>query len=186
MTIATIDWNAAAAMGAILAAVIAIGALIHQIRAAKLTRQIEIIMQLEDRYRSNEFRHIRAAAAKSLIESTNGTLLHAYPNPNIDRLLGFYEFIGLLCSTKVVNDYYIWHAYSTAISYYKVAANTYIQEANKKNKAVYSDFITLFNRMVDIEKRESGHKHEALNPSIEDCILFLSAETIATESGGGM
>jgi len=170
-----IDWNAVIALTGLVTAITAVVALWTTVRSSSTLMQIEMITHLEDRYTADEIVKVRAEAAKILLAPEKPKA----PNSILDRLLIFYEFLGLLKRQKALSDFMIWHSFSTDIFYYTAAAKEYIFESHSWNRAVYADLIKLHETMVKIEKKEAGIHSPELNLSKEDIRVFLESEAKA-------
>ena len=173
------DWSAVAGVGALLAVVVAITALVVELRSARVARQIELITRFDAVYRHSEFQRVRGKAAKVLLQEK----LPANRDSSLDELLGFFEFLGHLKREKVLSDFQIWHLFATQMFYYVTAAQTYIAALNNRNKSVYEDLIRVHRAMIEVEKKEAGAGSPDLALKQEEIRSFLqSEETLLTEN----
>lgn len=170
-----IDWNAMAAVAGLAAALVAVAALVFELRTSRTSIRIGLIMELEREYRSPEFAETRARAAQCLLDAPERIGKDASP----DQVLAFFEFLGLLRRVNALSDFLIWHSFSTHIFYYMAAARSYILAVNASNRSLYCDFLTLHKAMRRIERWEAGAESPELNLKDEDVREFLRTQATA-------
>jgi hypothetical protein len=170
-----IDWNAVTGLTGLIAAIIAILAIFVQVRLSNKLMQIDLITSLENLYNSDEFVKVRVMAANILLSWEAVDKQKSYRV--LDRLLGFYEFLGLLRRVNALPDFLIWHSFSTPLFRHFWAAKEYILSRHAWNKAVYIDLLQLYDHLVEIERREAGPNSPDLNLSQEDIQEFLISES---------
>lgn len=165
------NWEAVAALTGVVAALVAIVALMIEVRLSRKAAQIELARHFDETFRSVEFITIRARASQLLlsgIPDSRQTVL--------DQLFGLFEFLGLLYRERALSDFVIWHLFATHIRHYVGAAKSYVEALNHQNPSVYQELLRLHKVLQRVERREGGANSPDLDPTPDAIRHFLKSE----------
>jgi hypothetical protein len=131
----------------ILAVVVSVFALISSLRHQRFAMGVDILAKLDDAYGSDEMRAVRARAASQLV----GKNLER--DPDVDRLLDFFEHIGLVQRRGAVDLELVWHAFYSPITFYCDVTTEYRSRARLEDPAHWEDIERLASRMYKYQRR---------------------------------
>ncbi len=163
----TIDYNAIATWTALVTALVAIVGLWTQYRQSSFALSVDLIIKLDERFKSEKMIKIRKAAAESILNKTNS---------NVDDVLEFFELIGLLIRRGALDEKMVWHTFLTWIDGYWHSTNGYITAERKKDPTLWKDFSYLHKRVSDVQNRERGNSDSEIIPLEDSLDDFLKDE----------
>ena len=141
-----------------------------QIHRSRFSLSVELTLKLEDKFNSQSFRKVRAAAAKSI---KSGKYHEA------EDLFDFFETIGLLVRRKALNKEMVWHTFFHWVHGYWLMSSAYISDMRKANPSTYRDFALLNQQLYDLEKRENISGDSELTWSPNELKQFMLDESKA-------
>src|SRR6266481_2474700 len=111
--------------------IVTITAITYQVRVTARSRSAETLMHLDDVWRSEELRRIRAAAAATLLDKreTGKTAQQLYESnqSDVDEVLDFLETVAFLCARKVLDRELVWNMFYWLMENYWNACADYVQ-----------------------------------------------------------
>ncbi|MGO9455147.1 MAG: hypothetical protein ACLQDV_29490 [Candidatus Binataceae bacterium] len=106
-------------------------AIVYQVRETARSRSAETLMHLDDVWRSERVRKIRAAAAATLIDmrTTGKTARQLYESDqsDVDEVLDYLETVAFLCARKVLDRNLVWNMFYWPMEHYWIACAEYIK-----------------------------------------------------------
>jgi hypothetical protein len=162
-----VEWNAVAAVGGLVAAVIALVALIVQSRQTGFALGVDLLLKLDERFESAAMLECRRHAARGLLEGR--------PKDAAD-VLNFFELVGLLLRRKAIAELMVWHDLSYWVINYYEATSEYIAQCRRQDANVWSEVAWLYRQMTDMERRHCGVGHLGLRGTRQE---FLEREASA-------
>jgi hypothetical protein len=115
----------------------------------KLSLGIDIIAKLDANFNSTDFRKMRLDAAQSLL---NGIKIE-----NAEDVFDFFETLGLLVRLGALNDEVVHNFFFHWINLYWVAGKDYISSKQQDTKAVWQDFESLYQKIIEVEKEKDSN-----------------------------
>lgn len=161
------NYNLVIALTSITAAVIAIVALISEIKRSRFALGVDSILRLDEYFNTERMIKLRKEAACAILDKTYR---------NVEDLLDFFETIGLLVKEGALNKKMVWHLFSPWVVNYYQAASEHIKEVRRDDKTVCSNMIYLYNELLKIEKHERRCGESDLIISAESLETFLKDE----------
>ncbi len=152
----------------LLAVLVAIISLIVQSRRSKFSLNVDLLLKLDDRFNSEQFKALRKAAAQSI---KAGTFEDA------EEIIDFFEMIGLLVRRRALDVELVWHSFFHWIHHYAFALEHYIALAREKDPTIWEDFVLLREKVVAIEKRKRKCSDTALQVNKTDLEQFVRNES---------
>jgi hypothetical protein len=179
-----IDWSAISAISTAVYALFTLGLIITGIVGIKITvRQLEEsrsqlkirnLQELIQQFDSREFKERRQRLAEKRIDRGKLKPLDIDDAPTeMDEVLDFFEYIGLLYKMKYLDIYPIWHTLGYWMFSTYADARDYIEQERKDDKASLEDFCKLVEDLRVVE-REHGSGWDT--PSPEDKFDFYDWE----------
>jgi hypothetical protein len=104
----------------IFTSIVAMIGLIIELRSSRLSLQTQTLLQLEERFYSNEMRNLRRIAARKIISSCTS-------NPELEDVLDFLHSIVMLVERGVIDKKLALEFYKYWIARYWLAAANYIE-----------------------------------------------------------
>ncbi len=138
----------------ILGVLVAICALIYQIRRSRFSLNVELCLKLEDKFNSPDFHKIRSNAAKLILK---GDLLKA------EDVFDFFETLGYLVHEKALDKEIVWNTFFEWVQGYWSAGVNYIQEARQKDKdqTIWEEFEYLYNELLKVQRKRANRSQPA-------------------------
>jgi hypothetical protein len=169
----TIDVNFVTSISTVAAVVVSIWALIFEERRSRRTSQINVMLDLEQRFFSKEMLVKRSVAAKFLLQihKNQPTQLKW---EQVDGVFDYFETIGSVARTGHADTKLVWSFFYYWISYYFTACNSYISSSRKTNPGLWGDANWLYNRLKTYDLKNSAGAHT--NPSSDMIQEFLVSE----------
>lgn len=136
---------AAACTGVI--AVTGVWALVYakrQLKEARESEKVQHLIRFVEQFESEPMVQYRRAVAQKRIDGT------AYP-PEAQKILGFFETIGLLVRRNFLDDYDVWSSFSYWMFNVYADFRGDIEQEQKEDAAFYQDFCSLIERLRKIE-----------------------------------
>jgi len=151
----------------IIGVLVAIFALIWQIRRSWFLSNIEINLKLEDKFNRPDLKDMRHKAAKCMLD---GQFSEA------EDVFDFFETIGHLVRRKKLDKEFVWHTFYEWIHGYWSSGVEYITETRKReeDQTLWEDFEWLHNELLKIQKHKGGISRPLL--SKEEIKKFLENE----------
>lgn len=151
---------------------IALAALIYEVRETKLSHSTDVILKLSERFNNSEMRKIRAKAAKKLLKQDD------IGDVSVDDILNFFEEIGLLLETKSIRLRPTWALFYYWVSYYYEASIIYRNEYQKSDPNLHKglDFLYKSLEREELKQRRFRSRFITKEERKEQFIGFLEQE----------
>jgi len=143
-----IDWLEVSAWAAMITAIGALIAIWLQNRSEAITRSLDMLLRLEEKFDSERMRTLRKATAQGLLEGKLAD--EAY------YVLDFFEEIGLLLRYKAIHVEILFESFYHSPQAYWFSSLKYINEMRVSNKEMYDNFEYLVERELDYASRKTG------------------------------
>jgi hypothetical protein len=172
------------AVAAVVAAVVAAGAVFFEGRRVRRQLGIENMWRLIETWDSPEFRARRAEAASLLSESfpRRPQQLHDVPYAVLD-LLNMFELLGyLVVRSKTLPLEDAWINFSAPAVQWWHVCRPIIEIFQADDATVYEDYAELAKRFIEEDARRLGRNQEELLPSDDDLRSFLLSEVELVEA----
>ncbi len=153
--------DAITATATIVLAVTAIVAVIWQTRSFRLSLAADLSMKLDDRFQDKEFAALRSRAARALKEHT--------AEGEAEDVFDFFETIGMFIRLRALNAEIVHSLFFHWINLYWVAGRDHIRKRQSISKALWRDFESLYNKVLDIERqKDPASKDIELSVDLKD------------------
>ena len=147
---ADIDWVMISSLAAVVAAVGAVVSLWVQNRHARVTRSLDILLRLEEKFDGDRMKGLRRKAAAGFLE---GKLVdEAY------YVLDFFEEAGLLLRMKAIHEEIMFESFYQSILAYWFTARRHVMELRRMNKELYDNFEFAANKDLAYARRKTGEE----------------------------
>jgi hypothetical protein len=143
-----IDWAMVSAWAAMVTAVGAIVALLLQDRHTRITRSLDLLLRLENKFDSDRMKGLRRKAAAGFLEGK--FVDEAY------YVLDFFEEAGLLLRMKAIHEEILFESFFHSPQAYWFTARKYILEKRRTNKELYDNLEYLANKELEYARRKTG------------------------------
>ena len=163
--------------------VVAILALIWQIRNFKLNLSADLSLKLDERFWSRDFLETRSRAARVLKDRT--------AERDCEDVFDFFETVGLFVRRGALDAEFAHNFFFHWIVLYWVAGKEHIRKKQKESKLTWKDFEGLYEIVSRIEKKEnrdsldmelgSEKKAEFLQDEID--LVLATPQSIQTSEG---
>lgn len=163
------DSAAISGLAASVSALVAITALAIQDRRARALLRIELLFKFDDRFNSESFRQVRAAAASAILDD-------AQDWGDVEDVLDFFELMGDMARRRALDLEMVWSTFFYWINGYWCAAATLIRETRSDDATTWSELCYLRERVLRIEQRKTRAEPSDLVWSAEDTKDFLKGE----------
>lgn len=186
----SIDWNAIAALGGWVAAVVAFSAYLLQRRQMSFSANLDSLWRLEDKFNDDAMVTKRAMVAKRLLDKDTT------PDRDTEDILDYFDLIGYLIDRKALDKETAWMMFSDAAFGYWFGARTYI-DANGTGEPYWGDFKSLINEVFvpiegrkgklsaeEVRRRALDHSAEFLACEIAMKPVSLTTRTLTSASSG--
>jgi hypothetical protein len=156
MAMTSASWIAIGSIAGCVGVIVAIGAIIVESRRALFMKGIEIVMQMDARFETPEFRQLRRIAARHLLD---GRPAHdAEGAQALADVLNFFETLAFLHRRNAVSIDMIWHTFGTWILTYIKAADEYLKRRQAKDPNCFRDACHLFEAVWAQEEKEGNFR----------------------------
>jgi hypothetical protein len=161
----------------------------------KETRDVNLLLNFDERFNSESFRKIRIAAAKSIITfrkklalarlkklssitDDQDLILHeVYKASNVkEDIFDFFEGLGLIFRRYNVDEEIVWSYFFSWVDGYWQTAQEYILEEQKQNSTVWEDFKYLYDQLAKVEMKRGNLTADELKWDEEDINVFIESE----------
>lgn len=153
---AALVWTAiatiAAASAGFISAWIAYFAIRRQASQTQLALAADLSLKLEERFNSEEFREVRARAARALLDGKD--LVEA------EDVFDFFETVGLLVRTKTLRNDLAYNFFFHWINIYWLAGESYIKTKRQGAKALWEDYEKLYSDVRKVEQSKDSNSAE--------------------------
>lgn len=161
------SWESVEAIAAVAAAVVAISAVWQQNNAFRVTLTADLALRLESRFASEEYKKIRARAAR--------VLKSRIAEDKAEDAFDFFELVGLLTRRKALDAEVVHSLFFHWINVYWTAGLPHISRSQKLSKSLWKDFGYLYLKVLEIEKREDPNSQD-ISLSERDLNRYLDDE----------
>lgn len=128
---------------------------------------VETMLRLDEAWQS--LSSTRRYAAKQLLDKT--------PAAELERVLDFFDTIGLLVRREVLDEEFAWHTFYWPAGNYWSASHDYVRMVQREEGgATWQDLHHLIPRLQAIEARKSSCPQAEIFPSKEQTETFLNDE----------
>lgn len=148
------DWSAVSAWAAMTTAVGAITALWLQNRSTAITRSLDMLLRLDEKFDSDRMKELRRKTALGFLE-----------DKMVDEafyVFDFFEEIGLLLRMKAIHEKILFENFFHSPLAYWFTARKYISQMQETNKELYDNFEYLVMKNLDYAKRKTGENPKAM------------------------
>jgi len=105
-----------------LGVLVAILALCYQILRSRFSMNLDLVLKLDNKFNSDEFRKLRATIAKSILESGKDQIAD-----DIEDVFDLFETVGYFVRHHALNKKIVWHTFYVWLHGYWSVGNNYIQ-----------------------------------------------------------
>lgn len=141
-----IDWVAFGSIGTFVGVFVAAGAIFYQGYLARRAARLDNIWRLMEQWDTDKMWMMRVKAAREIQKRE--------PTKEMTDLLGFFEHIGYLLRKRWIDTESAWVMFSDwAIPYWQ-AANYAIEEDQRRDPTLWTEFGYLNERLVEFNKRK--------------------------------
>lgn len=185
-----LDWTAVAALAtsasaalALISVWVALTGIWQQNRAARIATGVQMLWQLEHTFKSREFLQTRMKAARALtalptIEPAGFKSLDGINE--IADVLSFFESVGLLTQKGVLDEQFVYSAFSAWVIPYWLVSARVAQLQRESDPSAWCDAEALFSRLLGKQaKMQKRTVKQQLAYEQSRCAEFLQSE-IAT------
>ncbi|GAP09474.1 hypothetical protein BECAL_00618 [Bellilinea caldifistulae] len=157
----------------ILAVLVSIIALVVEIRRDRLALQVDLLLRLDDKLHSPEFKALRQVAAQKLLSNER-------PNYELEDLLELFSTIAFLYERKAIDADLAFVHFSYWLDRYWLCARNYVEEESRKYDPLSYKTLERVAQLFVEKELKSGY------PPFSEEVLqnFLKEETHATVRGG--
>ena len=170
------SWESLEAIAALVAAVVAVFAIWLQNKSFKVSLTADLALRLESRFASEEYKEIRARAARALRSHI--------AEDKAEDAFDFFEIVGLLTRRKALDVEVVHSLFFHWINVYWTAGLPHISRSQAKSKSLWKDFGNLYLKVLEIEKKEDPDSEdislseENLNRYLDDEITLDQSHTL--------
>jgi len=150
--LSTLFWIAITALATVVVALIAV----YQSYLFRVSIGVDILLKMEQRFESKEVIDVRKGAVKALRKYPVKALAME-DRKNLERILSFFETLGLLVHQGSINKELAWNSFFHHFYGYCVSrGSSYIAAQRKKYGTRYTEIFWLANEFDKLEKRVGG------------------------------
>jgi hypothetical protein len=148
---------------------VAISALWWQIRRARVSTNVELVLKFDDKFNREDFRRIRSIAARQFRGSQSAD--------SAEDVFDFFETLGYLVRTGAIEKELAWHTFYEWVRGYWSVGLQHIQtkRQERKDPALWADFEYLHKVLLKVQRKTSSGDPELLTTAEID--KFLTDET---------
>ncbi len=107
--------------------------------------QVQLLLNLDERFNSRDFRLLRQGARRTLEVSPSDS----------DDILDFFETIGYLCQNGALDNVMVWHSFYFWIMGYWETRKSHIEAKRKEDKCTWQDLAWLRQEVERIQELKS-------------------------------
>ena len=131
------------AFAAVVGIVVSIWVLQSQLSNSRFALSVDTLLKMEERFNSPDMVKKRKKAAKALLGKTH--------HEDADDVLDFLETIGIMVHRGALDEEMVWNTFFYWVDGYWEAAQSHIQEEQKKNPEVWRELEYLEKRCLTFE-----------------------------------
>jgi hypothetical protein len=163
-------WESITAIGTATIAIATALTLWSEIKRSRLSQAVDIVLQLDAKFNSDEWRERRSRAAR---EISSGKL-----DSEAENIIDLFETLAFLTENrKVVDEEAIWHFFSYWINNYYELMRSRIDERRRNDPTVWQDIVPFVEKLRSIDARRRGLPHVAQTiPTSNELAQFLEEE----------
>jgi len=170
-----INYSAIMALAAILGLIVTMIIFLCESRRARFSLGIDLILRLDNYFNSVDFRKKRNEAATALL---SGDLSSESQKVAVDDVLNFFETVGFLTRRGIIDFEVVWCFFFYYMHRYKLCTEEYIETCRKEDQTIWEDFIEVYERVKEVEKRECRVSGKGLSFSGDVKRKFIENEAI--------
>jgi hypothetical protein len=141
-----------------------------QVRRARFTQSIDLLLRFEANFFGPEKREQRSKAAV-------GMLRQSPDFQEAEDILDFFETLALLERKHALDRYMLWHTFYYWINHYYEATKEHIEERRRREPTVWQDIGPFVESLRKLQMKEAGlSSMEQTMPSVEELESFLKEE----------
>jgi hypothetical protein len=147
-----------------------IQALEDQHNDARELLRVQISDELDKDYDSTEMRKARRQEAAELLATPE--------HINEDRVLDFFEKVGMYLQQNRIDEDTVYESFATEIEHYWLAHDSYVKRvrAESHDNTIYDRFESLYLRMLSHDAKERHESPDQVRPTTQDITVFLGYE----------
>ena len=172
--------SALSSLWLVLIAIFALGFTDRQIKEARDEARIQHLAEVLRQFEQPPLIDSWKAVARNRIDTKQHSLRPLDlddPPEAMYEVLGFFEYVGLLEKRGYLDAEDVWDQFGYTMFNFYADARPLIDMEQKENKAIFSNFSSLMNKVRDIELRRSGGVLD--HPSADDIYAFYATEAEA-------
>ena len=139
-----------------------------QIHRSHISFQVELILKLDDKFNSKDFRQLRIKAAKSIMKNNY---------KDAEELYDFFETVGLLLHKNSLDKEIVWNTFFYWIHDHWVIGSKYIANEQRDDSSTWEEFKYLHEQVLKVEKKRTKASDADLLLSENDIKKFLNDES---------
>lgn len=124
-------------------AILALVAILTETRRGNLGRDVQLTLELDDRFNRPEMRRVRALAASAYLAGS--------PGREFDDILNFFELAGVLAKRKAIGANGLRIILGDFVFAYWYGARPYIEASQKESPALWSHVAYLHDRFMAMD-----------------------------------
>jgi len=140
-----------------------------QIHRSRASFRVELILKLDDRFNSKDFRQLRIKAVKSILKNNF---------KDTEEIFDFFETVGLLLRKGTLDKEMVWNTFFYWIHHYWIIGSEYITDQRRDDPTTWEDFNYLHEQVIKVEKRRTKASDSELLLSSDDIKEFIKDESI--------
>ncbi|MDP3043029.1 MAG: hypothetical protein Q8N21_01370 [bacterium] len=153
-------------------AIVAIYALWAESRRHRFSTGIDLILRLEDQFSTqrmyvNRRKVARAFQNKNYVEAMN----------EIDEIIDFFEGVGFFVKRGALDRKVVWTFFFSYLFRFRHFAKEYIENEQSRDPTLWTEFVDLYNNLLQIERADRRNRKSSLEISEDDLEQFLREET---------
>lgn len=121
----------------------------YQVRRARFTQSIDLLLRFEASFFGQEKREQRSKAAQ-------GMLRQPPEFQEAEDILDFFETIALLQRRGALDRYMLWHTFYYWVNHYYEAAKEHIEERRRSEPTVWKDIGPFVASLRNLQRKEAG------------------------------
>ena len=143
-----IDWNTIVALTGVVTAIVAIVALIIEIRQSRVALEVDMVMEFNEKLDSEEIREFRKVSAEKLLEGKSSYI------SELEKLLDFFAIIATLVERKVISlpmayDQFSWWM----VRYWVAALPSHIRESRSLDPQSFMRLEKIVEKLMKYERK---------------------------------
>lgn len=140
-----------------------------QIHRSRASFRVELILKLDDRFNSKDFRKLRTKAVKSILKKKF---------KDAEEIFDFFETVGLLLRKGTLDKEMVWNTFFYWIHHYWVVCEDYIANEQRDDSSTWEDFKFLHGQVIKVEKRRTKVSDQGLLLTVDDIKDFIKNESM--------